>query len=1761
MADAKHIAARAAIIVLSVIAVILIIGVIAIAAITNTDRGRAEVLRFALGTLNNTVDGEVRVDRLEGNLMRGLRLINVAIVDDEGEPLILADTASTGFSALGLIRQRIILSDLRFVNARLTLNETPGRDWNFVRIFQTEPDTVVVEEEGGWGRWVELRNVELVNADVVMRSTYKPSEDLTPAEQEAALHDALSEESRMNVVAVEGGYQTVMEFHELNALIERVLIAHPDTHGIPIDIERFNGIVQPFKPPAADIRGLSGNFRIKDDSLFFRNVRASLPGSDLSGEGAYAMGSGQMMLRLSAPSVALNDLRWLYPPLPDRGGGSLELSLFMGAKNNHILAYNVDLSIDESAIAGRTEFVIGDTLYFGDTDLEFDNLDTRLIAQMAPDVAIPRHGYVNGHAAFRGSTSSMRVNADVRFDDHAGGASRVLASGHLGMDDGFETRGIRIQLAPLQADLVRAFAPDAPINGQIEGFAEITGAMPGPLQLSSDLTLRDPRTGVSRVLADGGIDMRDELRLLGMTVTFSPVRLDLARAYAPQLPAGGVAEGRFLLDGYPQRDLRVDGALSITEPGSGTSRVAAAGRVAFGDELRFSDFRLRLDPLRLDLARGYAPDVPAGTTITGPIRLHGVMERGLVVDSDLAIHEPASGTSRIQTSGAIVVRDGIAFRNFAVRTTQLQMAIVRSFDPTFPLGGVLSGSTVLNGDLDRQLGVQMDLTHVDGEELSAIRGDAMIGMAPGRPVRADLIFEPLSLTTAGRFAPSAGLRGEASGHFRATGTFDDILYDADLTFDHGGRLTSEGRLGLDDPLQYDIALVLDSLDLAAISTQAPDETVLTGTAHAQGRGTDPATMTATVRADFEGLAVGEYGADEIRLRLAVDDGLVSVNESVVRLSTAEARFDGDFGLTADRSGTLRYSVSVDSLHHFATLVPAADTAVVVPPRPAVREVALEQARERMRQALDDAHVEFIATGYYPNVIVDVDTVAIFGIPSDSLAGSIEASGRLSGNIARFDADGEVEVENLLFAGNYVEHGLAKFDLQNVGEENVDVELDVRVENALAGGFALEEGRVDIDYRGMRFGEGRARIELRPDDDTDLVLDSEFALSLDGNEVRLQDLSVRLDSVRWQSAQPGAVSWSDAGIEIRTLELRRATDLGRIWIDGMIATEGESSLEVELENVEIGHIVALLQDDSDAEGRLDLDLRMNGTLDAPRLEGSVALRDPRFDGDRVPGLRLDLEYGDRELGARGEFLHEGAVVAELTARVPIDLSANAEGPRLLDSSIEVDLVAAAFPLETIEPLVDAVSHLDGTLSANIQLRGTTQNPVVDGEIALAADRLALQPLGTEYERITGSIRLEDNVVRVDSIVAWSTGPIRIAGEINLTSLSRPELDLDVEARRAWVIRTVETSLQVDADLGIVGPIDGVQITGDVRTRRGVIIIPGINELAAPGPIDLEDEEMFARADPLLRLQRDAVLAQSELVQNLEVDIAVIIDRDVWLRSTEANIEIYTPPEIGPLQIHMRGIADELRIEGTINTDRGEYEYLSRRFRLTRGALTFQGGDEINPIVQLAAEHEVNLAGRESFDIRIVISGTAQELDIELESTAQPPISQTDLLSFLAFGREASSMMQQQGSSLSGQGGASGGLVGNVAGLAAQQYVGIAMEAVVNELERDAARAIGLDVIRITPAPLPPEVFTGSYLDVLRGTEIEAGSYLTSRMFVAGQVRPTFAYPGLRFEYQTPTGFEWVTSFRPRYVTVTPTLRSIEPERSSVFGSFVYQSWRF
>jgi translocation and assembly module TamB len=451
----------------------------------------------------------------------------------------------------------------------------------------------------------------------------------------------------------------------------------------------------------------------------------------------------------------------------------------------------------------------------------------------------------------------------------------------------------------------------------------------------------------------------------------------------------------------------------------------------------------------------------------------------------------------------------------------------------------------------------------------------------------------------------------------------------------------------------------------------------------------------------------------------------------------------------------------------------------------------------------------------------------------------------------------------------------------------------------------------------------------------------------------------------------------------------------------------------------------------------------------------------------------------------------------------------------------------------------------------------ENPETRGLVNLDLGSLRIVQPGVLLEDLAGTIRVMGDTAVIDSLTAYSAeGLIRIAGGLDLSTLTQPGFDLRLTADDARVLNNEIGRLRADAELTMTGPWTAARIEGSFRLASGVIYAPEAADLQR---IDIDRPSVTALGDTAaLR-----IITPNPLLANLRVNVDVQIARDTWVRNSQANVEVFTNPEVGPLRINMDRAAQTLTLNGTVDAERGEYTFAGRRIRLTQGSVIFMGETPIDPILQLTAEQQVRLANRPAFSIQVLVGGTLHAPRLTIASNAQPPIAESDLLSYFAFGESSSSLLQpDNGGSVGGGTGGGGAPLGPLGAMATQQLGATAVGAVVDQLERQTSRSLKLDVFNITPAPLPPELAVQGYLNVFRGAQFEAGRYLTSRWFLAAQGRTAAVLPGLLLEYRTPSGFSWVTSWEPRYLPQQPSLTvSQSPISTNVLGIFLQSQRRF
>lgn len=1174
---------------------------------------------------------------------------------------------------------------------------------------------------------------------------------------------------------------------------------------------------------------------------------------------------------------------------------------------------------------------------------------------------------------------------------------------------------------------------------------------------------------------------------------------------------------------------RLDMTLAVRDTGSseyifenadlriGTAQLAGKLGLVMGDSLTsLRDTDLSFARFPTSLIEHFAPAAKSPITgrLTGRASATGPLN-ALQVNAAATMDPLRHAPFRITARGGLGFGDAVTTNRLAVHGERVPVSVAHElgFDPH--IAGVVTIDATLSGSTAGRLRGPYRLVHVENGVVSRVEGDGSI--TPRDSLRMDigLNFKPVSLELVEHFIDSTDFRGAVTGTGRVRGTPRSFATTLDLNLPDTGFAHIDGmyRRPNDNVPAYTASVTMRDVDVQTMIPAFPT-TAVEGVTTIDGRGTRLAMVDARVGANLRILMVDSAEFRDVVVRANAKDGLVTVDTLGAVASFGSASVAGTFGLVAERVGTLRYRAQVSDLAGLRRWIATGDTG-----RVAARPL-LDVRLARMRQYQDSVRREYqMQSNPAAQLAADIrqsqrpetptPAAAVPAIPRDSIFGSVAASGEAKGSVKRFDLSGTAATPGIIWGGSLIGAGIVNARWTDAATPNNNVVADGAVDSLRIAGFAFDSTHFKGRYQR---GEGDVQLAIFPGDTAEYRLDAAYVLRAREGEVRLRDIRLHFDSTAWASTRQSVVRWHGRGITIDSLEMRNRDGKGgaRIFVNGEMPDVDPGRLEVAVDSLRMAPWLTLLQSDVNADGLLTFRAVMEGTRVNPQINSTVLVTEPRYKNAAFPEINTKLDYAGRMLTVDGRIQRANdGELAIIKGTVPIDLSlGDSVRPRLLDEPIALTIEGDSIPLSPIAEFTQQIPSISGRAYGRVAMAGTLKKPRLDGALGVDASHVAVAATGIAVRNVVGRLHTSGDTLVVDSLSGTSLGPVRGSGAIVLADLTHPVFNVRLQSTRAQILHDDRGTLFADTDLHISGPLDTLTVNGKLLVRHGVIYIPDPEQLDI---INTADPAVFAVVDTATA-RRLNVAPPSPVMQNLRLDVDIEARRGIFARSPDANVEVY-----GNVNVRIDPSTDgRFAVFGALYTDQGDYTFMGKRFAVTRGSVRFTGEPDPNPVLQILATHEVKQAGRPPLDIRVIIGGTLQRPSLSLESEAQPTMSQSDLIAFLAFGQSSASLLQFANTGLEGDAQAGSSLAGNVGALARRQMASIALGALIDQARADLAASTRADVVNITPAEVPADLSLGSLQTLLKGTDIEIGKYTDRHTFILGRVRPSLTIPGASVE---------------------------------------------
>ncbi len=593
-----------------VLAVPTVIGTVA--AIVFTPPGHALLARIATQWITRSVAGAVEIGAVRGDIWKHIELEHVVIRDSTGALVLTSSRVAASYVLPQLLAHDLVFRDVEIDSLNLHLVRLRAGHWNYEKVFHLGEGA----DDGKPPPNVALDGLRVSHGQVRIDAPTTPEPPHQPASRNG--HPP----SQPRVEATADGPVQVRTFADLDATIRLLRISTPKRDPIFADIASLHVAMS---DPQLTITQLTGQITTSGDTLRFKFDSASLPSSRLVGSGLVRWPHDTLLtdFTLDAPRVALRDLWWISPDLPDwQGHGHIVATSFGSARTDYRLD-NLVLGNGAATATGKVTLQVEPARGLGmrDLDMQLRNAPIDLLRPFLD--TLPVSGTLTGHLLVDGFLDSLRLGGDLVYADALVPGTptshlRVDGTIRFGGDNGAVFQQFRLNQSTIALGTVHQLVPSVLVTGVFR----LTGELNGPWQDADFFGTAEhaaPDSSVSRMIGRVRLDSRGVVLGLALDADFDELSFDALRSGYPDLRARGGLTGHVIANGNLD-SLDVDASLT-GEIGTFT----ANGRVKVNAPNYGAD-SLVVVLHRFDLQA--ATDTGMSTSLNGRVMVQGTIDSG-----------------------------------------------------------------------------------------------------------------------------------------------------------------------------------------------------------------------------------------------------------------------------------------------------------------------------------------------------------------------------------------------------------------------------------------------------------------------------------------------------------------------------------------------------------------------------------------------------------------------------------------------------------------------------------------------------------------------------------------------------------------------------------------------------------------------------------------------------------------------------------------------------------------------------------------------------------------------------------------------------------------------------------------------------------------------------------------------------------------------------------------------------------------------------
>jgi autotransporter translocation and assembly factor TamB len=299
---------------------------------------------------------------------------------------------------------------------------------------------------------------------------------------------------------------------------------------------------------------------------------------------------------------------------------------------------------------------------------------------------------------------------------------------------------------------------------------------------------------------------------------------------------------------------------------------------------------------------------------------------------------------------------------------------------------------------------------------------------------------------------------------------------------------------------------------------------------------------------------------------------------------------------------------------------------------------------------------------------------------------------------------------------------------------------------------------------------------------------------------------------------------------------------------------------------------------------------------------------------------------------------------------------------------------------LEPFVPQLSNIKGQLKADLTAKGTTKNPLVNGDVHLINGGVTIDKLGLSVHDINFQALAsgdKTDAIQLKGSAKSGEGLVDLSGTISLLPESHYPVDLTLTGKDFEVAKIPEAQIAVSPDLKIALNDQQKQISGQLGVSKAIFKIQDIPENA----VKVSEDEI------ILGEEKAEIITQA--APNINADIEVKLGKQVSFTGQGLQTNL-----VGSLKIIKTGA--KMAMQGNVDMEKASYKRFGQDLTVRKGRFVFNGPAD-NPWLDVEA---IRLSKSKKVTAILALTGSLKNPQTHISS--EPSLPESEALAYLVTG---------------------------------------------------------------------------------------------------------------------------------------------------------------